>query len=412
MTATVHLGADRVGTLEPNETGGAAFRFDPAYLGRPDRPLLGRHFEELELAADRDFFSPGGQLHAFFRNALPEGALRKWVQEQLGRGQDGEYAMLVQLGEDLPGALRVVEGLDATETSLSRPEPSAPASPTKVGVRFSLAGIQLKASVIAGDDRVTLPLRDEAGDWIAKFPSARHDALPENEFSVLRWARRVGLDVPEHRLFPVDEIQNLPSGFPREGRALLVRRFDRAAGARIHQEDFAQIFNLQPEEKYVAGGLPDFVHYGAIAAIVARHAGEADLEEALRRLVFSVLCGNADAHCKNWAFIYRDRRRARLSPLYDVVATVAYEGMDSDLPLLWLPSNDPWHAPPTPLAAIGADHIGAMARFLGLDERTWVDSLRGFASDARRTWDALVDEGEVPDFVVQAVRAHLALVSL
>ena len=44
----------------------------------------------------------------------------------------------------------------------------------------------------------------------------------------------------------------------------------------------------------------------------------------MRRLIFSVLIGNADMHLKNWSLIYRDGRAPALSPAYDFVATLPY----------------------------------------------------------------------------------------
>ena len=46
--------------------------------------------------------------------------------------------------------------------------------------------------------------------------------------------------------------------------------------------------------------------------------------EFVRRLVFSVLIGNADMHLKNWSLLYPDRRTPVLSPAYDFVATLPY----------------------------------------------------------------------------------------
>jgi serine/threonine-protein kinase HipA len=41
-------------------------------------------------------------------------------------------------------------------------------------------------------------------------------------------------------------------------------------------------------------------------------------------LVFNFIIGNGDAHLKNWSLIYPDRRRAQLSPAYDLVSTAPY----------------------------------------------------------------------------------------
>lgn len=58
--------------------------------------------------------------------------------------------------------------------------------------------------------------------------------------------------------------------------------------------------------------------------IVRAVVGEDDFDEVIRRLAFHVLIGNGDAHLKNWLLVYPDGIRARLSPAYDLVATVTY----------------------------------------------------------------------------------------
>ena len=46
--------------------------------------------------------------------------------------------------------------------------------------------------------------------------------------------------------------------------------------------------------------------------------------EFLKLIVFNVLCGNGDAHLKNFSVVYRDGRNATLSPAYDLVSTIQY----------------------------------------------------------------------------------------
>lgn len=52
--------------------------------------------------------------------------------------------------------------------------------------------------------------------------------------------------------------------------------------------------------------------------------GETGVLEFVRRLIFSVLIGNADMHLKNWSLLYPDTRTPVLSPAYDFVATLPY----------------------------------------------------------------------------------------
>jgi serine/threonine-protein kinase HipA len=107
-------------------------------------------------------------------------------------------------------------------------------------------------------------------------------------------ARAAGITVPEIRLVPVGDIRGLPEAAARmEGKALVVERFDRAAGARrVHMEDFAQVFGLFPDDQYAHRS------YANLASVLWTETGERGAYEFVRRLVFSVLIGNGDMHLK------------------------------------------------------------------------------------------------------------------
>jgi serine/threonine-protein kinase HipA len=143
---------------------------------------------------------------------------------------------------------------------------------------------------------------------------------PENEFAMLELARRVGISVPDNKLVDIPSIKGLPEqAHTVEGKALAVKRFDRIPnGAPVHMEDFAQVFGQYPNHKY------KFHSYANIAAVLWAESGEESTYEFVRRLVFSVLIGNAEMHLKNWSLLYPDRRKPVLSPGYDFVATLPY----------------------------------------------------------------------------------------
>ena len=103
-----------------------------------------------------------------------------------------------------------------------------------------------------------------------------------------------------------------------KGKALAVRRFDRTDKGPVHIEDFAQVFELWPNEKYGKAS------YRNIAEVIAAETGTPGVAEFVRRLVFNNLIGNADMHAKNWSLIYPDRRQAAIAPAYDFVSTVPY----------------------------------------------------------------------------------------
>lgn len=164
------------------------------------------------------------------------------------------------------------------------------------------------------------------GDWLVKFPDYRHADVPRNEFAIMSLARAVGVDVPDIRLLHRDELDGLPGRmWPNsEEWAYAVRRFDRTSDgsrSRIHIEDFAQVRDKYARDKYQST-------FETVAALSYRGRDVDSLRESARRIAFSVVVGNGDAHLKNWSLIYRDGRTPALSPVYDLVSTVPYAPSD------------------------------------------------------------------------------------
>jgi serine/threonine-protein kinase HipA len=233
-----------------------------------------------------------------------------------------------------------------------------------------------------------------------------------SELHVPRSARAAGLDVPDNRIIEVASIQNLPAEFPREGQALLIQRFDRSESPRrIHQEDFAQVFDIQPELKDALFIVPDItVTYAGIGAVVSALAGEGDFKEFVRRVAFMILSGNADAHAKNWSLIYPDGVHARLSPLYDVVSTVAYPSLDRRLSLGFLQPDEPARATRVALDAVTYRDVRELAEQAGEPADAIESDVRGFVERARNAWREV--RGDAPSFVAEAIDRHLERVAL
>lgn len=319
----VWLGADRIGTL--NQRGDYTwFAFTDEYLGNPDRPMLGLIFEQ----EPRLRHANAMRLPPWFSNLLPEGRLREWIAEDRRVSADREMELLAQVGHDLPGAVRVLAEDappdDVWDPSAAKADPYADrrlSDDHGPGWRFSLAGVGLKFSMLQRGDRLTLPAYGEGGDWIVKFPDPDYADVPRNEAAMMSLAAAVGADVPEHRLVhrelldPALPKQVWPSN---EVYAYAVRRFDRdEARHRIHIEDFAQVRNCYPFDKYQA-------NVETLAALIYRRHDLAALREFVRRMTVNILISNGDAHLKNWSLIYRDPRRPTLSPAYDLVSTALY----------------------------------------------------------------------------------------
>jgi len=303
------------------------FSFEQAYIDDPNRPTLSLSFKGQEGGLVAPTRPVTARLPSFFSNLLPEGHLRDYLAARADVKPQREFFLLAVLGADLPGALTVMpidrEHEDASHDGHdSDHDDRVP----EAALRFSLAGVQLKFSaVMEASGGLTIPAGGMGGSWIVKLPSGRFAAVPENEYTMMALARAVGIEVPRTELIDIRDIQGLPrDAGAMEGKALAVKRFDRGdRDTAIHMEDFAQVFGLFPEDKYRQRS------YANIAAVLWAETGEAGTYEFLRRLVFSVLIGNADMHLKNWSLLYPDTRTPVLSPAYDFVATLPYIPGDS-----------------------------------------------------------------------------------
>ena len=319
----VLLYGEPIGTLTLIQGDRTLFAFNQSYIDDPDRPTLSLSFKDqfgnllTDIAQSRTVVPP------FFSNVLPEGPLRDYLAKQAGVNAKREFFLLWILGRDLPGALTIrpangeawppePEGEDAEERKRRRSNV----------LRFSLAGVQLKFSAIKNAGKnggLTIPAEGVGGSWIVKLPSERFAGVPENEYSMMTLASRLGMNVPEIQLIDLDAVDGLPQGIGAlTGPALAVRRFDRTDVGPVHIEDFAQVFGLWPADKYSKASARN------IATVLGIEVDDDAIAEFIRRLVFNTLIGNADMHVKNWSLIYPDRRTPALAPAYDFLSTVPY----------------------------------------------------------------------------------------
>lgn len=313
----IRLIDQRVGWLV--EGGGRySVRFNRTWREHPARRVFSLSVE----ASGLEDIRATPHLPAWFENLLFEGELRRWiVASETALGQH-DLSLLERIGQDLVGAVT----LHAVHDEIPEVAPLEALEPTRRaplgGIRWSLAGVQLKLNLVARGDHFCLPVHGEPGHFIAKFPDQRYPGVPVNEHATMGWARAAGMNVAETRLIDASAIDELPPGLLRCAEpVLLVKRFDRDQGRRVHAEEFAQALGLRPTEKYQRLG---WRHHLRLIAGVA----SGDVAEYLRRLLFVIASGNGDAHHKNWSFIFPDGRRPTLSPAYDQVAVVAWTDHD------------------------------------------------------------------------------------
>jgi serine/threonine-protein kinase HipA len=132
----------------------------------------------------------------------------------------------------------------------------------------------------------------EAGNW----------GKVEYVYSVL--AKRAGINMPETYLL-------------RDGNLahFMVQRFDRTGDLgvdRIHMHSLAGMLHLDYNDQYRTG----YEDYFDLMRELG--LGQDEVNEAYRRMVFSVATVNYDDHLKNFAFLMDKTGKWSLSPAYDV----------------------------------------------------------------------------------------------
>ncbi len=322
-----------VGQLTQDEHGELGFAYSNEWLARGAAPALSASLPKRVEPFSRRECRP------FFGGLLPEESQRDAAASALGVSRGNEFALLDRLGGDVAGAIQLLpHGETPVEPASGRRPtrlddeglirvldalPARPLLAGEEGLRLSLAGAQSKVPVVLVDGAVALPIPGRPTTHILKPLIARFAATTENEAFVMRLAAAVGLDVA-----------SVEARVVRDRTFLLIQRYDRTldgAGVvrRLHQEDFCQALGVPPETKYASEGGPTFgICFGLVRRVVARPA--VDVLKLLDAAIFNLIAGNADAHGKNFSILY-ESQGARLAPLYDLLATVAYPDLSPKL---------------------------------------------------------------------------------
>ncbi len=92
--------------------------------------------------------------------------------------------------------------------------------------------------------------------------------------------------------------------------------------SRLHQENFCQVLSVPPELKYEREGGPSIAKCFKILDDFSSQPGS-DRLGFIRILIFNYLIGNAEAHGKNFSFLYKGKE-PKLAPAYDLFSTAVY----------------------------------------------------------------------------------------
>jgi serine/threonine-protein kinase HipA len=264
----------------------------------------------------------------FFDNLLPDGVQRERLARRLGVADTSTMSMLAAIGGDCAGALSITPDTPIVVARPPQPldEPllrkmlTMGVVPTTVneGLRLSLAGAQDKLAVVLWDDNTLWMPSGTAPS--THIPNRDYRGICDNEHFILELARAVGLSVARSQLWPM-----VVDG--TRFTALLVKRFDRLQGVRLHQEDMLQALGHPPSHKYQADGGPSLVE--VVALLDDASTEPADILGLVRWQAFNIAVGNNDGHAKNMALLRSPQ--VRLAPSYDLVCTRVWPNLDARL---------------------------------------------------------------------------------
>ena len=268
----------------------------------------------------------GGAVAPFFAGLLPEGVRLGVVVSSTKTSADDHLTLLLAIGADTVGNVRVLPGgVQPTEQPpMFEPERdndfhavyaklvgSVDADPV------GLAGVQPKVSAATWSTRA----QTTSGPAILKLSPVQYPLIVENEYFFMRMAAACGLRVATASLIHDAKGHS----------ALLVSRFDRDGSTRIAQEDACQVEGIYPASKYriktetAITVLADACGRGGGSRVIA-------VLELLKIVVFSWLIGNGDLHGKNMS-IYNPQGVWQPTPAYDLLSTQPYVGWEDPMAL-------------------------------------------------------------------------------
>ncbi len=395
------LNGQDIGVLTHYSGGKNIFVFSPDYvaLAKTERQT----FTMTQLANEQYLSQPlinSQRLAPVFSNLLPEGALRDWMAHSLKVHIDNEFPLMAHMGKNLPGALQAdpISAGNVPKWALDHREQ---VEAVQVDVehsqgKFSLAGVQMKFSSVKNKDgRYNIGQDANSNSWIIKTPSTIHKYVPYNEYTAMRLAEFVGVDIPEIKLVELTQLDNLPDiQLPNEVHAYAIKRFDRQEGHRVHTEDFAQVFQVYSHEKYQK------FNYEQIANALYQFGSQGlkDVQQMARRLLVNILLANGDAHLKNWSLIYPDSKRPMLSPAYDIVSTLPYVEGEQEYALN-MAKNKNWYQADMASFEAWAKRIGAPWQAIKVHLEETLELARGH-------WLKMLTELPMDELHQQTLKAH------
>jgi serine/threonine-protein kinase HipA len=310
--ADVYKG-DRLAATLTRSDDGVRFRYRADYLADPGPPVA----STLPLT-DEPQTSAAGAVPAFFAGLLPEGRRLASLRRAVKTSADDELSLLLAVGADPVGDVRVVpenaaptavESLVTVARDFGEITFEEVLGAAGVVDPVAVAGVQDKASA----RMLSVPIARAGRRYLLKIDSPEYPHLVENEHYFIGLAARSRL--------PVVRAEVVFDATNRSG--LLVERFDRISRPdgtmlRLPVEDAAQALGIYPADKY---SVTAERAVGALADLCA--AGPLAVRGLFSQMCFAWLTGNGDWHAKNFSVV-AEQGEWRVSPAYDLPSTLPY----------------------------------------------------------------------------------------
>lgn len=299
---------------EPGER--VSFAYDSSYINA-NHPAIAFN---LPLQAEPHISN--NSLHPFFDNLVAEGWLEQAQSRLLGKRIVKRFELLLAFGFDCAGAVSIIDPEPEKLTDIIFAQDESKEA-TLLTNRASLSGVQPKLTIIKENGQYRATCSSELSTHIAKFSSANHPNLLENEYLTMQ---AFGSLLPDDDIIEcnIDEIKGLSE------QALLIKRFDRVIPSdikqentvqpiRLHFEEFNQLLNYRSANKYNGS-------YKDIANFIKTEKSCLPTQNytLYLRVLAGLLLGNTDMHFKNFAMFHTDAG-LRFTPSYDQVAATLYQ---------------------------------------------------------------------------------------
>jgi len=286
-----------------------------------------------------------GTIKKFLDNLLPEGKGLEVFSLFFNITKNNTLALTREIGNETSGALTFFQNeIKIQETTRRKININELTDRLRVEdpiqliiwdgkPRLSVAGVQDKLPIIYDKDGYSFGEGKLASTHILKFETNRQRHLVINEYTCMKLALEIGLDVAEVQM---QRFGDKP--------ALLVKRFDRIhidddQVQRLHIFDGCQALDLAPTHKYERnfGSRKDVKHIREGVSFKKLFEFSQYCKNPIKTKLsilqwafFNLLITNSDAHGKNISF-FSHTSGYQLTPYYDLVSIAMYPEFEQEL---------------------------------------------------------------------------------